>query len=184
MNEPYSYKEEVPSVQSLIQIETDWLRELAGVARAAGAVRPIGFSLPGDSEKLMERVRPFSDIFLVHPYFRPGDTGLSDEKLRREFSEEVKACKAYADSQSLPVIATETCWGALSDKERAEIVRFTLENLQEAGIGFTVHALYYSRVADLHYEADGFVGGAGNLAFTNKDGSLREGHEVFNEFCR
>ena len=182
VNEPYSYTTETDIVKPFIEIETKWLKSLYETAKKAGAVQPVGFSVPGDTPALLERVRPFSDLFLVHPYYRPAEAPSDDPAVRKAFDEEVAACRAYADRTGLPVIATETCWGALTDEDRTEIVRFTLDTLKRYDIPFTVHALYYSRVADLHYEEDGFVGGAGNLAFTNKDGSLRKGHGIFNEY--
>ncbi len=46
-----------------------------------------------------------------------------------------------------------------------------------------MHALQHSLVADLHYAAYGPVGSRRRLHFVNPDGSLRKGHEAFNEYC-
>jgi hypothetical protein len=62
-------------------------------------------------------------------------------------------------------------------------MRYTLGELRKREIGFVVHALQHSLVADLHYPAYGPVGGPEVLHFVNPDGSLRAGHEAFNEFC-
>ncbi len=81
------------------------------------------------------------------------------------------------------ILASETVWGAIDDGKRVEILRYTLGELKKRGIGFIVHALYHSLVADLHYPEYGPVSVPGTLHFINADGSLRKGHEAFNEFC-
>ena len=86
--------------------------------------------------------------------------------------------KAVAADYNKPVFTTETCWGALDDDRRAEIVRRTLQAHKACGLGCVVHALWYSRMPDLHTEEDGPVGYAGNLCFIDKDGTIRKGHEV------
>lgn len=42
--------------------------------------------------------------------------------------------------------------------------------------------LHHSLIADAHRPESGPVGNPGNLAFIEADGTLRAGHEVFNEF--
>ena len=62
-------------------------------------------------------------------------------------------------------------------------MRHTLGELQKRGIAFTVHTLQHSLVRDLHYREYGSIEGPGVRHFVNPDGSLRKGHEAFNEFC-
>ena len=62
-------------------------------------------------------------------------------------------------------------------------MRYTVGQLTQRGIGFTVHALHYSLVADLHHDDWGPVGHPEGLHFIEADGSLRAGHEAFNEFA-
>jgi hypothetical protein len=50
-------------------------------------------------------------------------------------------------------------------------------------IGFTVHALHHSLVADLHRDEWVLVGPLEWLDMIEADGSLRPGHEVFDEFA-
>jgi hypothetical protein len=76
--------------------------------------------------------------------------------------------------------------------ERKRIIRGSLAALKRYGIGFLPHALYTSGVADLHFtneQEDEFGRGAladfvspSSMAFVNADGTLRSGHDVFNEF--
>ena len=81
-----------------------------------------------------------------------------------------------------PIMSTECCWGAEDDAERAGIVRTNLQRLKQHKIGFFPHALFESPVADLHRPQYGPVDSPGYMAFINMDGSLRSGHEVYNEF--
>jgi hypothetical protein len=62
-------------------------------------------------------------------------------------------------------------------------MRYTLGELAKRDIGFLVHALHHSLVADLHRDAYGPVGDPECLHFIEADGSLRAGHEAFNEFA-
>ena len=75
-------------------------------------------------------------------------------------------------------------WGSEDDAEHVEFTRYTLSELGRRDIGFTIHALHHSLVADLHAREYGPVGRPGRLEFINAEGSLRAGHEVFNEFTR
>jgi hypothetical protein len=61
-------------------------------------------------------------------------------------------------------------------------IRYTLGELKKRSIGFIPHALPHSLVADLHLPQYGPVGPPGDLRFINADGSLRKGHELYNEF--
>jgi hypothetical protein len=63
------------------------------------------------------------------------------------------------------------------------VMRYTLGELVERGIGFTVHALHHSLVADLHRDEYGPVGYPECLHFIEADGRLRSGHDAFNEFA-
>ncbi len=81
------------------------------------------------------------------------------------------------------MLASETVWGAIDDAKHVEIMRYTLVDLKRRGIGFVVHALQHSLVADLHYPVYGRLSRPETLHFVNPDGSLRPGHEACNEFC-
>jgi hypothetical protein len=48
-------------------------------------------------------------------------------------------------------------------------------------MGYLAYGLWASPVSDLHPASMGPVGGAGDMCFINPDGSLRAGHEAFNE---
>jgi hypothetical protein len=57
-----------------------------------------------------------------------------------------------------------------------------MTELKKRKIGIMPHALHHSLIADLHLPEYGPVGGPGDLRFINADGTLRKGHEVYNEF--
>ena len=90
----------------------------------------------------------------------------------------------FAKKVGKPLVSTETCWGALDDQVRVESARYTLEQHRKRNIGSLVYLLHHSLIADAHRPEFGPVrgDGPGNLAFIEADGSLRPGHEVFNEF--
>jgi hypothetical protein len=99
------------------------------------------------------------------------------------FSASLDASVLWANTQGLPLIATETCWGSLNDTARALSCSFELGELAKRGIGFSPHALRYSHVADLHdYSDGGPVGSPGYMAFIQKDRSLRPHHDMYNKF--
>jgi hypothetical protein len=79
-------------------------------------------------------------------------------------------------------MASETVWSGADNGARVEVMRYTLGELVKRDIGFIAHGLHHSLVADLHDEAYGPVH-LGRFEFINADGSLRAGHEAFNEFA-
>lgn len=90
---------------------------------------------------------------------------------------------AIAKRAGKELLANETVWGARDDATHVEVMRYTLAQLTKRGIRFTVHALHHSLVADLHCDEWGPVGRPDCLHFVEADGSLRAGHETFNEFA-
>jgi hypothetical protein len=87
-----------------------------------------------------------------------------------------------ASTAGKDLVANETVWGARDDADHVEQIRYTLTELSKRGIGFVVHALNHSLAADLHRDEFGPVGPPECLHFIEVDGTLRRGHEVFNEF--
>ena len=62
------------------------------------------------------------------------------------------------------------------------MIQYTLAQLKKRGIGWLAYVLHHSLIADAHRLEFGPVGGPGNLAFIEADGSLRPGHEIFNAY--
>ena len=81
-----------------------------------------------------------------------------------------------------PALATECCWRSNDDSLRTDAVRAELGLLKRHGIGFLPHALHYSAVADLHRPHSWQTWDSMYMGFIEPDGSIRPGHEVYNEF--
>jgi hypothetical protein len=82
-----------------------------------------------------------------------------------------------------PLLITESCWGADTNAQRVENMRFEFREHKKRNLGFFAVMLHWSYRIDCHDASEGLpVGHMQNLEFINKDGTLREGHEVFNEF--
>jgi hypothetical protein len=161
--------------------ELRWLTWCYQVSKHLGATQPLTI---GNYPSLtaLELTEPISDLLSTHPYYmwnRPEDT----PERRASFEASLDAYLDVANRTGKELLASETVWGAIDDEKHIEILRFTLGALKQRDIGFTVHALHHSLVADLHYPEYGPVGISECLHFINADGKLRQGHDVFNEFC-
>ena len=150
--------------------------------RAAGASQPLTVG-NYNSLTAIRLTEPLSDFISFHPYYIPnwGERTTSTKPRFEGFLDDVQA---YAAGVGKPhVLASETVWGSNDDAEHVEFIRHTLTELGRRDIGFAIHALNHSLIADLHSTAYGPVGRPGRLEFVEADGSLRPGHEVFNEFA-
>ena len=105
---------------------------------------------------------------MIHPYFAAGL--------------DWKSLKAFSRKHGKALLATECCWGAIDDAKRVAIVRSDLDILSKQEVGFLVHALHESYVADLHRPQYGPISSAEYMSFIQMDDSLRAGHEVFNKY--
>lgn len=182
-NEPFSYDAITEGMEPFVQIEIDWLTELHHAIKEIDPDTPIGVSIHQHFGVMgYEWIKDISDVYMIHPYYICDKDTIFDPKLRADFEQSVAETCAYFESIGKPCFVTETCWGAMTDEDRVEVIKYTLQVLAKYNMGFVAHALHYSLVADLHYPEDGFVGHSYNLAFTTKDGKLRPGHEIFNEF--
>jgi len=128
-----------------------------------------------ESVKMLE---PTSGVITIHPY-HAWNAWVKDKK---EFERLLDDSVSFANKKDKPLLVTETGWGALDDKKRSETLAFELGELKRRDIGFIVHLLYHTLVADGHRPEYGPISGAGYMAFIELDGSLRPYHEVFNEY--
>jgi hypothetical protein len=182
-NEPFSMVGLTGRTRPLIEAESIWLAELFEAIKRHDAVTPVGVSAhPNHGREGLERVVPISDVLLIHPYFQVPEENIGDTVARAEFVDEVAMMVDVGKRAGLPELVTETCWGAADDAARVENMRFTLATLSRFNLGFMPYALHYSKVADLHREEDGYVGIPQFAAFIEKDGSIRAGHEAYNEY--
>ena len=87
----------------------------------------------------------------------------------------------FADDAGKPLTATETCWGAVEDVRRVEIIRCTLGELIRRSIGRLINLPDRTLFAGAHRPEFGPLSAPGNLASIEADGTLRSGHDAFNE---
>ena len=172
--------------------ELRWLGWCREMCKAAGAQQPITIG-HGPIMAAIELTEPLMDFISFHPYYlpaaptvedvRPGVDWFASLHPKSSFEAFLDEMVALAERSGKELLASETCWGAFDDAERTGLIRYTLGELSKRGVGFMAHALQHSLVADLHAPAFGPVGFPERLDFINADGSLRAGHEAFNEFA-
>ena len=174
-NEPFN---STPGGDTCEPAIADWLSLIYKICKEYECKSPICVgSVPAmNSIKTLE---PISDVITIHPYYAWNEPGWSDPS---KFESLLDQVVDLANEVGKPLLATETCWGALDDDKRVETMAVELKALTERGIGFTTHLLHETLVADGHRPQYGYVTGAGYMAFINMDGSLRKGHELFNDF--
>jgi hypothetical protein len=175
-NEPFSYQcplEKMPEV--IVDAEMAWLTRMSEACRRLDPETPRGIGIhPVHGGDGLRRVEPLSDVLLVHPYFDNAHYGTE---------ELLDAYQEVADASGKPLVANEVCWGSLDDAERVEIVRATLSTLKRRRIGWLAYILNHSLIVDAHRPEHGPINTwVGTLHFIEPDGSLRPGHEVFNEY--
>jgi hypothetical protein len=158
--------------------ELRWLTWCYQKVKQIGAVQPLTVGSWADLQ-VQALVEPLSDFISIHPYYT---WNLPHETTAR-FESFLDGAVALAQRAGKEIVASETAWGALDDAKRVEVLRYSLAQLRQRDIGFIVHALQHSPVSDLHRPAYGPVGVAGYMACVEPDGSLRPGHEAFNEFA-
>jgi hypothetical protein len=162
----------------LQRAEVQWLTWCYKTCKRIGATQPLTIgNFPG--LKQMQLTEPISDIISTHPYFVWNAPGADKAKYEASLDQYV----AFAQSKGKELLSSETVWGAVDDDQRVTVLRYTLAELCKRNMGFVVHALQHSLVADLHYPAYGPVRDPGSMQFVNPDGSLRKGHEAFNDYC-
>lgn len=156
--------------------ERKWLAWVASFLRRTGLSQPLTVgNLPSFQDVIVSE--PYMDFISFHPYYVPGDY------TKQQYGHDLDVVVEFARDKGKQLLASETVWGAVDNAERVEILEYTLGELRKRQIGFTVHALHHSLVADLHAAEYGPVGYPGRLEFINADGSLRAGHGKFNDFA-
>jgi hypothetical protein len=125
----------------------------------------------------IDLLAPLVDVITLHPYCVPPKKA---EEHWRDMAEVIQ----YLEKLQKPVIITECCWSGKTDEEHLACIRNELPCYARLGIGFLVHALSDSPVADLHPLDDGRALSCLGIymAFIKRNGELRKGHEIFNEF--
>ena len=173
-NEPFAYGKDFPLRESVLPYETAWLKKMADRMRNNGITQPLGVSGKGPEDA--EYFDEISDIHLTHLYCGTPESAI-------KFDKGVKKYMEYLKERGKSLIVSECCWGSFDDEIRVELIKISLDTFTKYGAGYTVHALQYSGCADLHDYGDGRTSpDIGNLCFVKKDGSLRPGHDIFNNY--
>jgi len=156
-------------------LEYEWLAGMYAGCKSVRAVAPI--TVGSHQNCHVRTLESISDWLSIHPYL------ITDTPENRvQFQAMLDDYVAVAKASGKPLVASETCWGSLSDEARVENARFTLAELKKRRIGWLVYLLNHSLIADAHRPEFGPVGIPGNLAFIEADGTLRPGHDLFNAF--
>jgi hypothetical protein len=174
-NEPFGeYMDKYDS--PLLDGEMRWLIWCASLCKQFGASQPLTIGnhfLP----QALRLTAPICDLLSFHPYYMHGQS----DAVQLTFERTLDECVKIASDAGKELLASETVWGQIIDGAHVSVMRYTLGELKTRGLGWIVHALQHSLVADLHLPAYGPVGSAGYMAFINPDGSLRAGHQVWND---
>ena len=176
-NEPFSYSCPPEEIPEIAKAEYSWLEGIYNTCKGLGAKAPLTVGIhSGYGLKGIQQIEPISDLLSIHPYWMyPSHEKFAYEKMLDEYA-------AFAIKVKKPILATETCWGSFDDKRRVDIIRYTLGELKKRKIGWLSYLLHHSLIADAHRQEFGPVSWPGNLSFIEADGSLRPGHELFNDF--
>jgi hypothetical protein len=190
-NEPVLTNLSPSWTESLRDAEYSWLAEIYSSCKELGAKAPLCIGT-GMSLQEVTLINPISDIIAIHPYLIHTVSNKSEGgESVIEFDSGDALTKALAQLDRIveftnklkkPLLASETCWGSLDDKERTMIIRSTFTELKKRDIGWLAYVLHHSLIADAHRPQYGPIDHAGNLSFIEADGSLRPGHGVFNDF--
>jgi hypothetical protein len=100
-------------------------------------------------------------------------------KSKEGFEGYLDKCVAIAERAGKELIANRPSGVRATTPRTWRSCAIPLAQLTQRGIGFTVHALHHSLVADLHRDEWGPVGWPEWLHFIEADGSLRPGDEAF-----
>lgn len=173
-NEPFAYGSDFPLRESVMPHEIAWLEKIAKRIRSNNVIQPLGVGGKGIGD--VEYYEEISDVHLTHLYFGNPDNA-------EIYDNEVKKYTEYLKERGKSWIVSECCWGSFDDNKRTELIKLTLDIFTKYHAGYVAHALQYSGCADLHDYGDGRTSpDIGNLCFVKKDGSIRPGHDIFNDY--
>ena len=176
-----------PEIADMVKNEFHWLSRMYRLCKDSGATAPLTV---GSLDKFdqIEYWEPLSDILSFHPYavgavvMNPsGKIEICPESCAT-FERGLDQTVAFAKEKNKSLLVTETCWGSTDDNHRAEIIKYTLGQFKKRNIGWLAYLLHHSLIADAHRLEFGPLSSPGNLSFIEADGSLRPGHDVFNNY--
>ena len=184
-NEPFAY-EQCQWRDEFTQHELNWLRTVNEDLRSENISQPIGIGTW--NVYYDELINDLVDCFMTHTYLWIDATTPNPAitpEVRNHFQDKIDELLKLPKATGKPLFTTETCWGSFDDKFRAELVKVTIEMLTANGVGFMAYALFESDFTDIHRPEQGRISpDIGHLEFICRDGTLRPGHDVINQFMR
>jgi hypothetical protein len=176
-NEPFTYShvDKPDPSWNLEKYETEWLYDVYADAKSEGPKAPLSVGFWRGIDHLREH-EEVSDILNFHHYWPGGDADADEWRARLD------QCVDLREKTGKPLFCSELGWGSLDDAKRVEILKFNLKELNLRNIGWFIHALAHSRIADLHRPEAGPVRGPGAMHCIEPDGSIRPGHKVINDY--
>ena len=183
-NEPYLRAKGDKAAPVSNELETQWLEN---VHRAIKQHDPKALTCVGTIPRMshIEWTAHLQDILTPHlyyPLYMKEPPNSCPDKLKHSNVIRIGLVEEafdYAKKLRRPIISTECCWGDMEDGDRVEIIVTNLRALEKYKIAFFPHALWESGVADLHKYDEGLY-----MPFILKDGTIRSGHGIYNEFAR
>jgi endo-1,4-beta-mannosidase len=178
-----------PDLHASLDIYYPWLKQLHDriKSRKEKTVLTIGDCMGLGALKKYE---PLSDILGTHPYFghrKPNNYSQNpkdyDDKVAG-YKNNLDSYVKFANEVNKPIIASEIGSGDLNDVKRIEKLQVELSSVNERKIGWMIHALCHSPVADLHRPEYGPIEFGLYMACIEPDGSLRPGHEIIRDFLK
>ncbi|HPC45291.1 MAG TPA: hypothetical protein PLJ50_09115 [Candidatus Latescibacteria bacterium] len=157
-NEPFNSGRE--------EVFVPWLADLHAFVKGTGAVAPVTIGVPPDLHQL-ELVEPMCDVLTPHLY---GASAANDAFIE------------FANRVAKPMFAGETGWGSLDGDVRLGTLPRELSSLLERKVGFMIHVLHHSLVADCHRAEFGPVSEVGFMGCIEADGTMRAGYESIRKY--
>jgi endo-1,4-beta-mannosidase len=148
------------------EVFVPWLETLHGFIKGKGASAPVTIGVPPDLGQLTT-VEPMCDVLTPHLY---AGSAASD------------AFVEFANGVGKPMFAGETGWGSLDDGARLATLHGELSALIERRVGFMIHVLHHSLVADCHRAEFGPVSEVGFMGCIEADGTMRAGYESIRKY--
>lgn len=148
--------------------ETEFVMALCERARALDPAQPITVgTMTGDNVRIFE---PYVDVISFHPYAntREDMARLCDENL------------SIARDAAKPLVATETCRGSVNDDRHVDMAMWSIEALEERGIGWLLWTLTAGRMVSTRpdwFHGNTPPGDSAYMPFALPDGSLRPAHD-------
>jgi hypothetical protein len=151
--------------------EFEWLKQVAAAVRESGAQQPITIGTMTGSN--IEIYAPLCDVLCGHPYSHTAN----------DLKSSIDSLQAIRQKFGKVLLVNECIPGCLDDARRAEVAKFTMQMLVEAGFGWMGWALCEGKAVSTRrdrYDTNG-LDNQGFHPFFTRDGKLRAGLEFLQQ---